>query len=211
MDVRVNHKECWGPEDWCFWTVCWRRHLRGPWTARRSNQSILKEISPEYSLRGLKPNLQHFGHLMGRDYPLGKTLMLWKIESRRRRGWQRIRLDGITDSMDMSLRKLREIVKGREAWYAAIHGITKSWMQLSNWTTTFHSHLYFYNKFTGASCITLFLKIRNNLKVHQLGMSWIRYQCDAVKLLTEDRLHSKVSSEARLQYCVCVCCCCLAA
>ena len=211
MDVRVNHKECWGPEDWCFWTVCWRRHLRGPWTARRSNQSILKEISPEYSLRGLKPNLQYFGHLMGRDYRLGKTLMLWKIESRRRRGRQRIRLDGITDSMDMSLRKPREIVKGREAWYAAIHGITKSWMQLSNWTTTFHSHLYFYNKFTGASCIALFLKIRNNLKVHQLGMSWIRYQRDAVKLLTEDRLHSRVSSEARLQYCVCVCCCCSAA
>ena len=108
---------------------CWRRLLRVPWTARRSNQSILKEINPEYSLEGLmmKLKLQYFGHLMGRTDSLDKTLMLEKIEGRRKSGQQRMRwLDGITDTMDMSLQKLREMVKGREAWRAAIHGLTKS-------------------------------------------------------------------------------------
>ena len=139
MDGDLDHKESWTPKNGCFWTVVLEKTFESPLPARRSKQSILKEINPEYSLEGLmlKLKLQYFGHLMQRTDSLEKTLMLGKIEGRRRSGWQRMKwLDGI-----MSLSKLRELVMDREARHAAVHGVTKSQTWLSHWTELQASNL----------------------------------------------------------------------
>ena len=142
MDVKswtINKAECQRIDAFKLW--CWRRPLRVPWIARRSNQSILKGINPEYSMIGLilKLKLQYFGHQMWRADTLEKTLKLEKTEGKRRRALRIRWRNGITDSMHMILRKLRDIVKGRKTWCAAVHGVAESWTRLGNWTTTiFH-------------------------------------------------------------------------
>ena len=132
----IKNAECQRFNAFELW--CWRRLLTVPWIARRSNQSSLKEINPEYSLEGLKLKLkyQYSGHLMWRANSFERTPMLGKIQARRRRGWQRMRwLGGFTDSVDMNWSRLQEMVKDREAWHAAVHGVAKNWTQLNHWTT----------------------------------------------------------------------------